>query len=62
MNGFDAQIPGFYWVVGQGGYGIQTCAAMGEAAACLIRHQPLPQVLVAEGLTSEMLSPNRLRS
>ena len=62
VNGFDAQIPGFYWVVGQGGYGIQTCAAMGEAAACLIRHQPLPQVLVAEGLTSEMLSPNRLRS
>ena len=62
VNGFDAQIPGFYWVAGQGGYGIQTCAAMGEAAACLIRHQPLPQVLVAEGLTSEMLSPNRLRS
>ena len=62
VNGFDAQIPGFYWVAGQGGYGIQTCAAMGEAAACLIRHQPLPQVLVAEGLTSEMLSPHRLRS
>jgi D-arginine dehydrogenase len=62
VNGFDAQIPGFYWVAGQGGYGIQTCAAMGEAAACLIRHQPLPKVLEAEGLTSEMLSPHRLRS
>ncbi|MDO5654363.1 MAG: FAD-binding oxidoreductase [Brachymonas sp.] len=61
VNGFDDQVPGFYWVVGQGGYGIQTCAAMGQAAAALVRQQPLPQVLVDEGLTVDMLSPARLR-
>ena len=61
VSGFDRQVPGFYWLAGQGGYGIQTCAAMGEAAAALVRGLPLPQALADKGLTSEMLSPARLR-
>ncbi|WP_375388174.1 NAD(P)/FAD-dependent oxidoreductase [uncultured Amnibacterium sp.] len=31
--GFDADVPGFYWLAGQGGYGIQTSAALGRVVA-----------------------------
>ncbi|MCR3796710.1 FAD-dependent oxidoreductase [Pseudomonas aeruginosa] len=42
VAGYAADAEGFFWVAAQGGYGIQTSAAMGEASAALIRHQPLP--------------------
>ena len=31
--GFDDAVPGFYWLAGQGGYGIQTSAALARYAA-----------------------------
>jgi D-arginine dehydrogenase len=61
VAGFDAELPGFFWVAAQGGYGIQTSAAMGEACAALIRGLPLPQRIADFGLTEAMLSPARLR-
>ncbi|RJG10330.1 FAD-binding oxidoreductase [Pseudomonas cavernicola] len=61
VGGYDLQAPGFFWVAGQGGYGIQTSAAMGEACAALIRQQPLPQHLSRFGLNAAMLSPARLK-
>ncbi len=60
VSGYDPATPGLYWVAGQGGYGIQTSAAMGEASAALIRHAALPEHLTRHGLTAEMLSPARL--
>lgn len=36
VTGFDAEAPGFFWLVGQGGYGFQTSSAMAELAAELI--------------------------
>ncbi|MFR0691581.1 NAD(P)/FAD-dependent oxidoreductase [Enterobacterales bacterium AE_CKDN230030158-1A_HGKHYDSX7] len=60
VSGYDLATPGLYWVAGQGGYGIQTSAAMGEASAALIRHEALPEHLTRHGLTAEMLSPARL--
>jgi D-arginine dehydrogenase len=60
VSGYDPRAPGFYWVAGQGGYGIQTSAAMGEASACLILRQPLPEHLSRFGLSEAMLSPERL--
>ncbi|MCX2865476.1 FAD-dependent oxidoreductase [Paucibacter sp. PLA-PC-4] len=60
VGGFDAQAPGFFWLAGQGGYGIQTCAAMGEACAALAQGLALPQRLANFGLTEAMLSPGRL--
>jgi D-arginine dehydrogenase len=62
VGGFDRQAPGFFWVAAQGGYGIQTSAAMGEACAALARGLPLPERIAAYGLTAEMLSPARLSS
>lgn len=60
VGGFDPVAPGFFWVAAQGGYGIQTSAAMGEACAALARGLPLPERIAAFGLTASMLSPARL--
>jgi D-arginine dehydrogenase len=34
--GFDAAVPGFFWLAGQGGYGFQSCPAASQLAADLI--------------------------
>ncbi|HEX8602348.1 MAG TPA: FAD-binding oxidoreductase, partial [Pseudoduganella sp.] len=57
VGGWDPQVPGFFWVAAQGGYGIQTSPAMGEGCAALIRGEQLPQRIAAFGLTREMLAP-----
>jgi D-arginine dehydrogenase len=60
VGGFDPVSPGFFWLAGQGGYGIQTSAAMGEACAWLARGRPIPQRIADFELTAAMLSPLRL--
>ena len=60
VAGFDSQVENFFWVAAQGGYGIQTSAAMGECCAALARHQALPSHAMSQGLTPGMLSPQRL--
>lgn len=50
---------GFFWLAGQGGYGIQSAPAAARAAAALVLKQPLPADLLAEGVTAEALSPGR---
>jgi D-arginine dehydrogenase len=60
VGGFAPQAPGFFWVAGQGGYGVMTSPAMGEACAAIVRGQELPAHLAACGLTAAMLSPRRL--
>jgi D-arginine dehydrogenase len=57
VGGFARDAPGFFWVAAQGGYGIQTSAAMGEACAHLALGRPLPAALQGEGLTAAMLAP-----
>ena len=51
--------PGFFWLAAQGGYGIQTAAAMGEACAALVRGEPLPARIAGFGLSAEALAPTR---
>lgn len=60
VGGFAPDKSGFFWVAAQGGYGIQTSAAMGEACAALARGLPIPDHIAAYGLTPQMLSPARL--
>jgi len=36
VNGWDSVVPGFYWLAGQGGFGIKTSPAMGRYAASMI--------------------------
>jgi D-arginine dehydrogenase len=59
--GFDAQVPGFFWRAGQGGYGVQTAPAAARAAAALALGGPLPADIAAQGVTEDSLSPGRLR-
>lgn len=60
VGGFDAQVPGFFWLAGQGGYGIQTAPAMGEACAALLLGCEWPSHLLTAGLSPDMLGPQRL--
>ncbi len=60
--GPDALAPGFVWMAGQGGYGIQTAAAAGRAVATLARGGALTSDLAELGLVAAELLPNRLRT
>ena len=57
--GFAPDAPGFFWLAGQGGYGIQTAPAMGELAAALVRGLPVPPAMVALGVRQEALAASR---
>jgi D-arginine dehydrogenase len=60
--GFAPDAEGFFWLAGQGGYGIQTAPALSRAAAALLRGLPLPQDLVAAGVLAADISPLRFRA
>lgn len=57
--GFDTEVSGFFWLAGQGGYGIQSAPAAARTAAALVRHLPIPDDLLREGVTEAALSPGR---
>jgi D-arginine dehydrogenase len=57
--GFDSQADGFFWLAGQGGYGIQTAPAMARVAACLLTGAPLPTDIAGQGIAPEHLLPTR---
>jgi D-arginine dehydrogenase len=60
--GFEPELPGFFWLAGQGGTGIQTAPAQGMATAGLVLEGRLPEALTARGLTVDRLGPGRLRA
>jgi len=60
VGGWDARAPAFFQLAAQGGYGIQTSPAMGEACAALVRSEALPARIAGFGLSEAMLSPRRL--
>ncbi len=59
VAGFDPAAPGFYWLAGQGGYGIQTAPALGRLTADLVRGKDVPVELGDLGVTAADLSPAR---
>src|SRR5690606_32153682 len=59
--GMDETRPGFFWLAGQGGYGIQMAPALARAAARLLLEGTLPDDLSDQGLRAEDLMPARLR-
>jgi D-arginine dehydrogenase len=58
--GEDPAAPGFHWLAGQGGYGIQTSPATARLAAALVLGKPVPPDLVERGLDAACLSPRRV--
>jgi D-arginine dehydrogenase len=59
VAGFAPDGPGFFWLTGQGGYGIHTSPGLGRAACGLIVDGRLPDDLQAAGLTEADLAPDR---
>ena len=59
VAGFDPRAEGFFWLAGQGGYGIMTAEGMARCAAGLIAERALPADLAALGLSAESLGPGR---
>jgi D-arginine dehydrogenase len=60
--GADPGATGFFWLAGQGGYGIQTAPATARLAAALVLGRPIPADLVAHGFDASRLAPDRLLS
>jgi D-arginine dehydrogenase len=61
VAGFSGQAEGFFWLAGQGGYGIQTAPALSHYAAAEVLGQPVPADVLACGLDRSRISPERLR-
>jgi D-arginine dehydrogenase len=59
--GFDPDAHGFFWLAGQGGYGIQTSPALSRLAAALVAGRDVPADLTRDGIAPEPLSPSRFR-
>jgi D-arginine dehydrogenase len=60
VAGFAPDAPAFFWLAGQGGYGIMTSPAMGRVAAALARGKALPADIAAQGVSAADLTPQRL--
>ncbi|MFO0985939.1 MAG: FAD-binding oxidoreductase [Alphaproteobacteria bacterium] len=60
VAGFAPEAPGFFWLAGQGGYGIMTSPAMGRVAAALAQGNPMPADIAAHGVLPADLAPARL--
>jgi D-arginine dehydrogenase len=59
VAGFAADAPGFYWLAGHGGTGIQIAPALARFAAAQLLGRRMPQDLQALGLDPRVLSPDR---
>ncbi len=58
--GFAPDAPGFFWLAGQGGYGLQTAPAMAEAVESFIVGTAWPAGLTQLGVTPAEIRPERL--
>ena len=59
IAGFDPAAPGFFWLAGQGGYGIQSAPALARTAAALITGKPIPDDIADQGVSADALSRDR---
>lgn len=59
--GADDEAPDFFWLAGQGGYGIKTSAALSRVCAALVRGEDVPDDVKRFGVNAADLSPRRFR-
>lgn len=59
VAGFEAEAQGFFWLAGQGGYGLQTAPAMAACVESLLCGTAWSEELTAMGVTADTLSPGR---
>ena len=58
--GFAPDAPGFFWLIGQGGFGLQTAPAMAEIVEALVTGGRWPEGLTELGVTADKIRPERL--
>ncbi len=59
--GEDPDLPGFWWLAGQGGYGIMMAESLGRGLAGLMQNGELPNDLRTLGVSPMDVSPRRFR-
>ena len=59
VAGFAPDVANFFWLAGQGGYGIMTSPAMGRIAAALAQRKVMPADIAARDVSAADLSPAR---
>jgi D-arginine dehydrogenase len=57
--GYDPRVEEFFWIAGQGGYGIETSPALGRLSARLAAKRGVPHDLADLGVHAETVSPAR---
>ncbi|MGF1640126.1 MAG: NAD(P)/FAD-dependent oxidoreductase [Rhodospirillales bacterium] len=60
--GFDPVESGFFWLAGQGGYGIKSSSAMGRLAAALLAGADIPADLAELGISAAAIAPDRFKA
>lgn len=62
VAGEEPEAPGFFWLVGQGGTGIQAAPGYGALLASLVLGGDLPDELAGAGVDPAVTDPSRFRS
>jgi D-arginine dehydrogenase len=57
--GFDSGLKNFFWLAGQGGFGIMMSSALARLSAALIDKNQMPDAFAAQGLKLTDLAPAR---
>jgi D-arginine dehydrogenase len=60
VAGADPRAEGFFWLAGQGGYGIQTAPALARITSALVLGETIPADVAAQGVSVDDLSPARI--
>lgn len=60
--GYDAAVAGFFWVAGQGGYGIQTAPSLGRVVSSLVTDRGIPSDLQDLGVEQAAMDPARCQA
>lgn len=59
--GYSETRPGFFWLAGQGGYGIQSAPGLAKYAASAVLRRDVPSQVLDTGFDPESVRPGRLR-
>lgn len=59
VAGFSRKVEGFYWLAGQGGYGIQSAPGLAQYAAAELMGKLVPEHIMAERLDPQTIQPGR---
>ena len=59
VAGYSQAVDGFFWLAGQGGYGVQSAPALSRCAAALALGNAIPTDILDAGLQPSSIAPQR---